>query len=76
MDVDISEIFETRRGKRWFNINNYKFSEFCILKSGDSNYRCKNKKCSEGVIINKSNKVVNVTNTHNHEAYNNHAMAR
>jgi len=35
MDIQISSAFETRQGKRCFNVENYKFSEFRVLKSGD-----------------------------------------
>lgn len=76
MDVDISNVFETRRGKRCFNIGNYKFSEFRISKSGDACFRCTNKKCSVSVVVNGLNKIVKVTNAHNHEEYSDHTMTR
>jgi len=80
MDVEISNIFESRRGKRCFNIDNYKFSEFRVLKSGFSNYRCTNKKCPASVIVKIQNntkyKIIKVTNSHNHEEYNNRTITR
>ncbi|KAL4098345.1 hypothetical protein QTP88_022975 [Uroleucon formosanum] len=69
MDIQISNIFETRRGKRCFNVENYKFSEFRVLKSGDLLFRCTNKKCASRITVNKEYKVINTSNTHNHEAH-------
>jgi len=76
MDVGISNIFETRRGKRCFNIDNYKFSEYRVLINGNFNFRCTNKKCPVSVKVNKLNKIIKVTNSLNHEKYNNRTMAR
>jgi hypothetical protein len=76
MDVEISNIFETRRGKRCFNIDKYKFSEYRVLMNGNFNFRCTNKKCFASVIVNKLNKIIKVTNSHNHEEYNNRTMTR
>jgi hypothetical protein len=55
MDVEISNIFETRSGKRCFNIDidNYKFSEYRVLMNGNFNFICTNKKCPASVIVNK-----------------------
>ncbi|KAL4088687.1 hypothetical protein QTP88_023771 [Uroleucon formosanum] len=70
MDIQISNVFETRRGKRCFNTGNYKYSEFRVLKSGDLLFRCTNKKCTSRVTVNKSiTRVINTSNEHNHEAH-------
>ncbi|KAL4130756.1 hypothetical protein QTP88_008148 [Uroleucon formosanum] len=75
MDIQISNVFETRRGKRCFNIENYKYSEFRVLKSGDLLFRCTNKKCTSRVIVNKSiTRVINTSNEHNHEAHTDQFM--
>lgn len=71
MDVETSNNFETRRAKRCYNVDNYKFKEFRILKSGDSNFRCTNKNCSASVIVNILIKIIKLTKTHNHEEFNN-----
>jgi hypothetical protein len=73
MDMEISNIFESRWGKRYFNIDNYKFSEYHVLMSGCSNFRWSNKKSSVSVIVNtsKSNKIIKVTNYHSYKEYNN-----
>lgn len=61
-----SEIFETWRGKSCY-VDYYKFSEYRILKSRDSNFRYTKKIYSVSVIVNKLIKIIKVTNTHNHE---------
>lgn len=76
MDVQISNVFETRRQKRCFNIGNYKFSEFRILKSGDIIFRCTNKKCKSTVTVNGSFKVISMSNTHDHEPYSDQVISR
>jgi hypothetical protein len=42
MDIEICDVFETRRGKKCLNIESYKFREFRTLKSGDKHFRCTN----------------------------------
>jgi hypothetical protein len=39
--------------------------------SGCLNFRCTKKKCRASVIVNNSNKIIKLTNSHNHEEYNN-----
>lgn len=76
MDIQISTVFETRRQKRCFNINNYKFSEFRVLKSGDIIFRCTNKKCKSTVTVNNSFKVISMSNTHDHKPYSDQVISR
>jgi len=76
MDIQISNVFETRRGKRCFNVENYKFSEFRVLKSGDLLFRCTNKKCTSRITVNKEYKVINTSNTHNHEKHTDQVISR
>jgi hypothetical protein len=46
MDIQVSNVFKTRRGKKCINVDSY---EYRTLKSGDTN-----KKCSVSVLVNKS----------------------
>lgn len=57
MDIQVAHVFETRRGKKCIDIDSYKFREYRTLKSGDTNFRCTNKKCSASVVVNKSNQI-------------------
>jgi hypothetical protein len=77
MDIQISNVFETRRGKRYFNIENYKYNEFRVLKSGDLLFRCTNRKCTSRVTVNESiTRVINTSNEHNHEAHTDQVISR
>ena len=51
MDIEICDIFETRRGKKCINIDSYKFREFRTLKSSVTHFRCANKKCSLSDVV-------------------------
>lgn len=57
-------IVKMQRRKRRLIINSYKFSEFQILKSDVTNFKCINKKCLTYVIVNKLNKMIKVANSH------------
>lgn len=46
MDVNISDVFETRRGKKCVAINSYKFSEFRENKDTTKIFRCTDRKCT------------------------------
>jgi len=61
IDIQISNVFKTRRGKRCFNIKNYKYSEFQIsLKSSDVLFRSTNKKCTSRITVNKAYELINI----------------
>ncbi|KAE9522000.1 hypothetical protein AGLY_017605 [Aphis glycines] len=47
MDLEISEVFESRRGNICKSINNFKLTKYRVLKSGDFYFRCTNKKCND-----------------------------
>jgi len=36
MDLEISEVFESRRGNICISTNNFKFTKYRVLKSGDA----------------------------------------
>jgi len=79
MDIEICDVFETRRGKKCLNIENYKFREFRTLKSGDKNFRCTNKNCSVSAVVrlvNESYKILKITNTHTHDEYDDRTIHR
>lgn len=79
MDIEICDVFETRRGKKCLNIESYKFREFRTLKSGDKHFRCTNKKCSVSAVVrlvNESYKILKMTNTHTHDEYDNRTIHR
>lgn len=79
MDIEICDVFETRRGKKCLNIESYKFREFQTLKSGDKHFRCTNKNCSVSAVvrlINESYKILKMTNTHTHEEYDDRTIHR
>lgn len=61
-DLRVCNVFETRRGKRCINVDNFKFREIRTLKSGDTRYRCTNKKCSASVLVNESNEILRKAN--------------
>jgi len=54
-EVKVYNIFETRRGIRCIDIDNYKFNEYRVLMSEYSriHFRCTNTKCSASIIVNK-----------------------
>ncbi|KAL4131881.1 hypothetical protein QTP88_009119 [Uroleucon formosanum] len=79
MDIEMCDVFKTRRGKKCFNIKSYKFREFPTLKSGDKHFRCTNKKCSVSAVVrlvNESYKILKMTNTHTHDEYDNRTIHR
>ncbi|KAL4142962.1 hypothetical protein QTP88_005350 [Uroleucon formosanum] len=71
MVLEISEVFESRRGNICISINNFKFIKYCVLKSGDFYFRCTNKKCNGLYVVNKLyTKVIQVINDHSkHSEY-------
>jgi len=71
MDLEISEVFESRRGNICISVNNFKFTKYRVLKSGDFYFRCTNKKCNGLYVVNKLyNKVIRVINDHSkHSEY-------
>lgn len=72
MVIEIFNIFETRRGKLCFNIDNFILSEFRILIMDIIiNFRCIYERCFTSFIVNNLNKIIKKSNTHNHEEYKN-----
>jgi len=71
MDLEISEVFESRRRNICIRVNNFKFTKYRVLKSGDFYFRCTNKKCNGLYVVNKLyNKVIRVINDHSkHSEY-------
>jgi len=58
VDVNISDVFETRRGKKCVAINSYKFSEFRENKDRTKVFRCTNRKCTVTVKLTANLKAV------------------
>jgi len=68
MDVKISNVFETRRGKKCVAINSYKFREFRENKDTTKVFRCTNFKCSVTMKLTGNLKtVIPINGEHNHE---------
>jgi len=66
MDVNISDVFETRRGKKCVAINySYKFSEFRENKDTTKVFRCTNRKCTVTAKLTANLKMVNIVNMMN-----------
>lgn len=70
MENRISEVFETRRGKRCVIIDRFKFSEFRANKDSYI-FRCTNRKCNITAKVSQNLKfVISIHGDHiNHEAF-------
>jgi len=70
MENRISEVFETRRGKRRVTIDRFKFSEFRANKDSYT-FRCTNRKCNITAKVSQNLKfVISIHGDHiNHEAF-------
>ncbi|XP_072161393.1 uncharacterized protein [Bemisia tabaci] len=71
MDIEISSVFRTFRGKRCVIIELYKLTESNVLQSGNIRFRCANKKCGASVLVDETVKKVIQPSAveHNHEPY-------
>ncbi|KAL4103446.1 hypothetical protein QTP88_018823 [Uroleucon formosanum] len=71
MDLEISQVFESRRENIFISINNFKFAKYRVLKSGNFYFRCTNKKCNGLYVVNKLYTIViQVINDHSkHSEY-------
>lgn len=77
MDVVVSSVFKTFRGKTCVVINSFKLTESNVLKNGNTRFRCCNKKCSASVVLdNTLKRVIEVSEApHNHAAYSEEELA-
>jgi hypothetical protein len=67
MDVNISDVFETRSGKKCVAIN-YKFSEFRENKDTTTVFRCMNRKCTVTAKSTANLKtVISINREHSHD---------
>jgi hypothetical protein len=68
MDVNISDVFETKRGKKCVAINSYKFSEFRENKDTTKVFRCMNRKCTVTAKLTSNLKtVISINGEHRHD---------
>lgn len=71
MDLSVSSVFETFRGKKCVVIDNFKLTESNVLSDGNVRFRCCNKKCSASVLLDSTFQFIIEWSKsyHNHEAY-------
>ncbi|KAF0704075.1 FLYWCH-type domain-containing protein [Aphis craccivora] len=68
MDVNISDVFETRREKKCVAINSYKFSEFRENKDTTKIFRCTNRKYTVTAKLTTNLKtVISINGEHSHD---------
>lgn len=77
MDVTISSVFKTFRGKRCIVVDSFKLTESNVIRNGFIRFRCANKKCSVSILTDSDVKSVIECNsaTHNHSAYTEQEIA-
>jgi len=67
MDVNVSDVFETQRGKKCVAINSYKFSEFRENKDTTKVFRCTNRKCTVTAKLTANlSTVISINGEHSH----------
>jgi len=78
MEKQIQKKFETEKGKPCILVEDYKYSEFKVLKKcGNIRYNCTNKNCSASLLVDKDvTKVLSMLNEHTHEVIPKNIISR
>ncbi|XP_022160431.1 uncharacterized protein LOC111026623 [Myzus persicae] len=78
MEKQIQKKFETEKGKPCILVEDYKYSEFKVLKKcGNIRYNCTNKNCSASLLVDKDvTKVLSMLNEHTHDVIPKNIISR
>lgn len=75
MDVNITEVFEIRRDKKYIVIDDFKFNEFILNKDEYNIFHCIDHNCKIiAIITNNLKLVISINKEHNHKTLQNETV--